>query len=77
MINTSSQEAVAALEPLSREAPDEANIYYLLGKCYLRLGRRGDATIAFTSAHELQPKLEEAIKSAIELDGEDEDEPEE
>ena len=67
------QEAIAALEPLSRVAPDEANIFFLLGKCYLRQGRRGDATVAFTCARELNPKLERAIKSALEADGEDEE----
>lgn len=67
------QEAIAALEPLSREAPDEANIHFLLGKCYLRQGRRADATVAFTSARELQPKLEGAIRSAMEANGEDDD----
>lgn len=67
------QEAIAGLEPLSCEAPDEANIHFLLGKCYLRQGRRGDATVAFTSARELQPKLEGAIKSAMEADGEEDE----
>ncbi|WWD17246.1 hypothetical protein CI109_101684 [Kwoniella shandongensis] len=69
-------EAIAALESLSREAPDEANIFFLLGKCYLRKGRRGEATIAFTSARELQPKLESAIKATLEANGEEEEEEE-
>ncbi|KAK8864454.1 hypothetical protein IAR55_001703 [Kwoniella newhampshirensis] len=69
-------EAIAALEPLSREAPDEANIFFLLGKCYLRKGRRGEATIAFTTARELQPKLESAIKTTLEANGEEEEEDE-
>jgi anaphase-promoting complex subunit 3 len=64
------------LEPLSRQAPDEANIFFLLGKCYLRQERRGDATVAFTTARELQPKLDNAIKAAIESNGEEEDEDE-
>ena len=68
------QEAISALEPLSREAPDEANIQFLLGKCYLRQGRRGEATVAFTYARELLPKLEGAIKTAMEANGEEDEE---
>lgn len=71
------QEAVSALEPLSRQAPDEANIFFLLGKCYLRLGRRAEATVALTTARELQPKLEGAIKVTIENNGEDEEDEDE
>ncbi|WVQ99447.1 hypothetical protein IAU59_006582 [Kwoniella sp. CBS 9459] len=69
-------EAIALLEPLSREAPDEANIFFLLGKCYLRRDRRGEATIAFTTARELQPKLEGPIKATLEANGEEEEEEE-
>jgi len=65
------------LEPLSEQAPDEANIFFLLGKCYLKSGENVKATIAFTSARELQPKLEGAIKTAMENDGEEGDEEEE
>jgi anaphase-promoting complex subunit 3 len=72
-----SQEAISSLEPLSKQAPDEANIFFLLGKCYLRSGENVKATIAFTSARELQPKLEGAIKTAMENDGEEGDEEEE
>jgi anaphase-promoting complex subunit 3 len=68
------KEAVFALEPLSKKAPDEANVFFLLGKCFLRLDKRGEATIAFTSARELQPKLEGAIRAAIESNGEDDEE---
>ncbi|OCF36805.1 anaphase-promoting complex subunit 3 [Kwoniella heveanensis BCC8398] len=69
-------EAIALLEPLSREAPDEANIFFLLGKCYLRRDRRGEATVAFTTARELQPKLEGPIKATLEANGEEEEEEE-
>jgi anaphase-promoting complex subunit 3 len=65
------------LEPLSKQAPDEANIFFLLGKCYLRSGDSVKSTIAFTTARELQPKLEGAIKIAIEHDGEEGDEDDE
>ncbi|WVF71504.1 hypothetical protein IAT40_006310 [Kwoniella sp. CBS 6097] len=69
-------EAIALLEPLSREAPDEANIFFLLGKCYLRRDRRGEATVAFTTARELQPKLEGPIKATLEANGEEDEEEE-
>lgn len=68
------QEAVTALEPLSKKAPDEANVFFLLGKCYLRLDRRGEAAFAFTSARDLQPKLEGAIRAAFERSGEEDEE---
>jgi anaphase-promoting complex subunit 3 len=68
---------MASLVPLSREAPDEANIHFLLGKCYLRIGRRPEATVAFTSARELNPKLEGAIKSALKGEGEDDEDEDE
>ncbi|WWC70049.1 uncharacterized protein I206_103993 [Kwoniella pini CBS 10737] len=67
-------EAITLLEPLSEQAPDEANIFFLLGKCYLRKDRRSEATIAFTTARELQPKLENAIKVTLEANGEEEEE---
>ncbi|WWC62030.1 uncharacterized protein I303_104617 [Kwoniella dejecticola CBS 10117] len=67
-------DAIALLEPLSEQAPDEANIFFLLGKCYLRKDRRSEATIAFTTARELQPKLEGAIKLTLEANGEEEEE---
>ncbi|WWC94206.1 hypothetical protein V866_001046 [Kwoniella sp. B9012] len=66
-------EAITLLEPLSNQAPDEANIFFLLGKCYLRKDRRSEATIAFTTARELQPKLENAIKATLEANGEEEE----
>jgi anaphase-promoting complex subunit 3 len=68
-----SQDAIAALEPLARTAPDEAQVHFLLGKCYLRNHRRGEATVCFTAARELQPKLEGAIRATIEANGEEEE----
>ena len=53
---------------------DEAQVHFLLGKCYLRVGRPGDASVAFTMARELQPKLDGPIKATIEANGEDVDE---
>ncbi|WVQ80743.1 hypothetical protein IAT38_002848 [Cryptococcus sp. DSM 104549] len=70
-------DAISALEPLSHDAPDEAQIFFLLGKCYLKKERRVDAARAFTVARELMPKLEGAIKEALEAGGEEEDEDEE
>ncbi|KAL1411551.1 anaphase-promoting complex subunit cdc27 [Vanrija albida] len=64
-------EAIAALQPLARLAPDEANIQFLLGKCYMRTGRNAEAMVAFASARELQPKLDGAIKVVIGARGED------
>ncbi|RSH87314.1 anaphase-promoting complex subunit cdc27 [Saitozyma podzolica] len=66
-------DAIAALEPLARTAPDEAQVHFLLGKCYLRNHRRGEATVCFTAARELQPKLEGAIRATIEANGEEEE----
>lgn len=65
------QDAINQLLVLARVASDEANVFFLLGKCLLKRERRGEATSAFTTARELQPKLENAIKAAIENDGED------
>jgi anaphase-promoting complex subunit 3 len=62
------------LEPLCRTAPDEANIHFLLAKCYLKQGRRSEATLSFTEARELQPKLENAIKVAMGGGSDDEEE---
>ncbi|WWC89266.1 uncharacterized protein L201_004187 [Kwoniella dendrophila CBS 6074] len=70
-------EAITLLEPLSNQAPDEANVFFLLGKCYLRKDQRSKATIAFTTARELQPKLENAIKATLEANGEEDEEEEE
>lgn len=67
------QEAIALLEPLIRTAPDEANVHFLLGKCYLKVGKKVEATISFTYARELQPKLESAIKVAMVGDEDDEE----
>ena len=69
------QEAITLLESLARSAPDEANIHFLLAKCYLKQGKRSDATVSFTSARELQPKLEGAIRAA--MGGKDDEEDEE
>ncbi|ORX36601.1 hypothetical protein BD324DRAFT_455377 [Kockovaella imperatae] len=70
-------EAITFLESLAKTAPDEANIHFLLAKCYLKQDRRTEATVSFTSARELQPKLEGAIRAAIGGKEEDEEDDEE
>ena len=53
-------------------------MHFLLGKCYLRMGRNTEAIGAFTSARELQPKLENAIRATMLARGEEDiEEPEE
>ncbi|WVN88371.1 uncharacterized protein L203_103577 [Cryptococcus depauperatus CBS 7841] len=69
-------EAILSLEPLARQAPDEANIFFLLGKCYLKKDKRREATVAFTNARELAPKLESAINAVLLANGDDVDEEE-
>ncbi|KAK1924267.1 hypothetical protein DB88DRAFT_540332 [Papiliotrema laurentii] len=70
-------EAISLLAPMSRTAPDEAQIQFLLAKCYLQKGMRVEATLCFTSARELNPKLEGAIKTAMGGDEEGTDDEEE
>lgn len=74
---TALQEAISALEPLIRDTPDEANVHFLLGKCYLRVGRNDNAMTCFTAAQELQPKLSSSIKATILARGEEEEASEE
>ena len=45
------------LEILRDLAPDEANVWFLLGKCYKGLGERGDALRALTTALNLDVKV--------------------
>lgn len=49
--------ALAELEILRNQAPDEANVWFLLGKCYKGLGDRGGALRAFTTALNLDVKV--------------------
>lgn len=64
-------EAISALVPLTHSAPDEANVFFLLGKCLLKKERRQEATVAFTNARELEPKLEGVIKAVLAANGEE------
>lgn len=50
-------DALAELEVLRNQAPDEANVWFLLGKCFKGLGERGEALRAFTTALNLDVKV--------------------
>ena len=50
-------EALVELEVLRDAAPDEANVWFLLGKCYKGLGERGEALRALTTALNLDVKV--------------------
>lgn len=51
------QEALVELEQLKDLAPEEANVFFLLGKCYKSLGDRGASVKAFTTALNLDAKV--------------------
>ncbi|QIW96086.1 hypothetical protein AMS68_001604 [Peltaster fructicola] len=59
-------QALVELEVLRDQAPDEANVWFLLGKCYKGLGDRGDALRAFTTALNLDAKASPFIREAME-----------
>ncbi|SMQ49350.1 unnamed protein product [Zymoseptoria tritici ST99CH_1A5] len=68
------EQALGELEVLRDQAPDEANVWFLLGKCYKGLSERGEALRAFTTALNLDVKAAPFIKEAMEaLDEEDEE----
>lgn len=50
-------EALSELEILKDVAPEEANVFFLLGKCYKGLGDRAGAVKAFTTALNLDAKV--------------------
>lgn len=50
-------QALMELEVLKDQAPDEANVWFLLGKCYKGLGDKSEALRAFTSAMNLDTKV--------------------
>lgn len=54
-------EALVELEILRDQAPDEANVWFLLGKCYKGLGERGEALRALTTALNLDAKVSSAV----------------
>lgn len=51
------QEALVELDVLRTLAPDEANVWFLLGKCYKGLGEKGEALKALTTALNLDVKV--------------------
>lgn len=55
-------EALAELEILRDQAPDEANVWFLLGKCYKGLGDRSDALRALTTALNLDVKVSDVSR---------------
>ncbi|OQN96377.1 hypothetical protein B0A48_17629 [Cryoendolithus antarcticus] len=65
--------ALDELEILKGVAPDEANVWFLLGKCLKGLGARGEALKAFTTALNLDVKASQFIKEAMESLEDDED----
>ncbi|KAK4502525.1 hypothetical protein PRZ48_005950 [Zasmidium cellare] len=67
-------DALEELHILRDQAPDEANVWFLLGKCYKGLTDKAAALRAFTTALNLDVKAAPFIKEAMEaLDEEDED----
>jgi anaphase-promoting complex subunit 3 len=59
-------EALKDLEILKDHAPDDANVHFLLGKCYKRIGDKTSAIRHFTVALNLDPKASAHIKEAME-----------
>lgn len=55
------EHALSDLQTLHHQAPDEANVHFLLGKCYKGLGDKGEALKAFTMALNLDVKVSLAI----------------
>ncbi|PPJ53991.1 hypothetical protein CBER1_02935 [Cercospora berteroae] len=66
-------QALDELEILRDQAPDEANVWFLLGKCYKGLQEKGEALRAFTTALNLDVKAAPFIKEAMEALDQDED----
>ncbi|KAH8091968.1 hypothetical protein JL720_5544 [Aureococcus anophagefferens] len=58
------EDALAELRAVSDHAPREASVHFLMGKV-CKLGRLDDAMMHFTFALDLEPKDNNAIKSAI------------
>ena len=46
-------------------APDEANVWFLLGKCWKGLGEKGEALRAFTTALNLDVKVSNTLRFSI------------
>ncbi len=63
------EEALRLLEPLSREQPDNADVWLMLGLTYTALGRLDDAESALARAHELAPAYQDVIDAQARLSG--------
>ena len=59
------EEALQELEILRDAAPDEANVWFLLGKCYKGLGERSEALRALTTALNLDVKVSTHLNRVI------------
>lgn len=59
------QAALKELQELKELAPEEAPVYFLIGKLYKRLGNRQAAMIHLTWALDLDAKSSHAIRDAI------------
>ncbi|EXJ53911.1 anaphase-promoting complex subunit 3 [Cladophialophora yegresii CBS 114405] len=68
------KEALAELKILRDVVPDEANVWFLMGRLYKILGEKGNAVRAFTMALNLDPKAAQFIKDAMESLDDDDDE---
>lgn len=58
------EEALKELEELRTLAPDEANVFFLLGRVNRKLGKQHDALVAFSWASEIDPRGEQTSHSA-------------
>ncbi|TKA25348.1 hypothetical protein B0A50_06252 [Salinomyces thailandicus] len=67
------QDALEELEVLREQAPDEANVWFLLGKCHKGLGEKNEALRSLTAALNLDAKAAPFIKEAMEALDEDDD----
>ena len=59
-------EALVELKELAFLAPEEPNVWFMLGRCNKALGNRGDAVKCFTSSLNLDAKVG-LIESLAEL----------
>ena len=68
-----SEEALQDLLHLKDLAPDDANIHFLLGRCYKKLHDRANAIRHLTIAMNLDPKSHAVIKEVMESIDQDDD----
>ena len=68
------KEALLDLEYLKDYIPDDANVHYLLGRTYNKMGDRLRSIRHFTIAMNLDPKAQPMIKETMEKLSDDDDE---